>query len=90
MGPSHFKRRIPRIAVWDCIAEQLEKAMPLPKRYVAPVQRFVQGEYGAMLVCVDVVFFPKPKVWLVFICVTYVCIYTYIYLHILIIIYLYI
>lgn len=31
------------IAVWDCIAEQLEKAMPLPKRYVAPVQRFVEG-----------------------------------------------
>jgi len=31
------------IAVWDCISEQLEKAMPLPKRYVTPVKRFVEG-----------------------------------------------
>lgn len=31
------------IAAWDCIAEQLERAIPLPCRYVKAVQHFVAG-----------------------------------------------
>lgn len=31
------------IAAWDCIAEQLERAIPLPRRYVKAVQHFVAG-----------------------------------------------
>lgn len=31
------------IAVWDCIAEHLERALPLPRRYVKAVQHFVAG-----------------------------------------------
>lgn len=37
-------RRGPRIAVWDCIALHIRRAMPLPGRYVKHVQRFVSGQ----------------------------------------------
>ena len=39
----NFQHRRPRIAAWDCIAEQLERAIPLPRRYVKAVQHFVAG-----------------------------------------------
>ncbi|CAK9002322.1 unnamed protein product [Durusdinium trenchii] len=32
------------IAVWDCIALHIRRAMPLPGRYVKHVQRFVSGQ----------------------------------------------